>query len=417
MATGKMMGGGQNELKWYGEACMRSDLINNDVNTKVVKIFKGFPNGASLTPSNFLVRLKNAKYSKKHGAFEIWRGRLKEVCSLLTILRGKSKLNPQQRVILIGVCVAGWSCAANSLNNGNVIFLGGGASGYLRGRLIGRGRSIMTFCRTSNVGGFGGVAAFSASSCGPQEFIFPPSNQFTSQDTLHKGRGSPAAAPAQFGSCATGMYLPLHEFLRDVGRTNILMYLKIEVVTMYDNVRFIVRPDVGRTKKQHRASYLSDARTRSRTTRRLGPHRDGYGVDEGVDTDLCVHGPNHVDTPRIEEGNMIRGGSDQHFACAACGNPASILRGTPFSLPYNSGNGFGRMTRRRTQTVMYESQALAWAQAGPGQAMLEGLGLGLQNPEPEPAQAGPRPGLLAGQLAWGFESETENIQQTKPSNA
>jgi hypothetical protein len=66
---------------------MRSDLIKNDVNTKVVELFKGSPNGASLTPSNFLVRLKNAKYSKKHSTFEIWRGRLKEVCPLLTILR------------------------------------------------------------------------------------------------------------------------------------------------------------------------------------------------------------------------------------------------------------------------------------------------------------------------------------------
>ncbi|KAJ7266240.1 hypothetical protein C8J57DRAFT_1619584 [Mycena rebaudengoi] len=38
------------------------------------------------------IRLKKVKYSKKHGVFEIWRGRLKEVCPLLTILRGKSKL-------------------------------------------------------------------------------------------------------------------------------------------------------------------------------------------------------------------------------------------------------------------------------------------------------------------------------------
>ncbi|KAJ7265203.1 hypothetical protein C8J57DRAFT_1230225 [Mycena rebaudengoi] len=400
MATGKMMGGGQRILMIlkYGEACMRSDLINNDVNTKVVKIFKGFPNGASLTPSNFLVRLKNAKYSKKHGAFEIWRGRLKEVCSLLTILRGKSKLNPQQRVILIGVCVAGWSCAANSLNNGNVVFLAILATQiWILWKIIFFWGGVPLV--TSGVGSLAGAEVWSA-----DKWI---KGGATETRSMHvKSRRCRRA------NCLNIKVVSF--FVRpDVGRTNILMYLKIEVVTMYD-MWAERRSNIVRGTY---VSYLSDARTRSRTTRRLGPHRDGYGVDEGVDTDLCVHGPNHVDTPRIEEGNMIRGGSDQHFACAACGNPASILRGTPFSLPYNSGNGFGRMTRRRTQTVMYESQALAWAQARPGQAMLEGLGLGLQNPEPEPAQAGPRPGLLAGQLAWGFESETENIQQTKPSNA
>ncbi|KAJ7215640.1 hypothetical protein C8J57DRAFT_1255477 [Mycena rebaudengoi] len=56
MATGKMMGGGERipmTLKYgeahmrfsraFYEAHMRSDLIKNDVNTKVVELFKGFP--------------------------------------------------------------------------------------------------------------------------------------------------------------------------------------------------------------------------------------------------------------------------------------------------------------------------------------------------------------------------------------
>ncbi|KAJ6542503.1 hypothetical protein DFH09DRAFT_1089055 [Mycena vulgaris] len=38
----------------------------------------------------------------------------------------------------------------------------------------------------------------------------------------------------------------------------------------------------------------------------------------------------------MEEEDMIRGGSDQHFACAACGNPVSPA--------HNVGKGFGRVS-------------------------------------------------------------------------
>ncbi|KAJ7210246.1 hypothetical protein C8J57DRAFT_1257256 [Mycena rebaudengoi] len=61
----------------------------------------------------------------------------------------------------------------------------------------------------------------------------------------------------------------------------------------------------------------------------------------GADIPRVQHGS--VPKPGIEEGNMIRGGSDQHVACAACGHPASIWGGTPLSRPYNSGKGFARV--------------------------------------------------------------------------
>ncbi|KAJ6498675.1 hypothetical protein DFH09DRAFT_1103117 [Mycena vulgaris] len=60
----------------------------------------------------------------------------------------------------------------------------------------------------------------------------------------------------------------------------------------------------------------------------------------------AVYRKNRGSTPKpgMEEVNMIRGGSDQHFACAACGNPASVWQGSLVSRPHNVGKRFGQVS-------------------------------------------------------------------------